>query len=278
MFYVYHQKYKNTELNSKKFLKDYDLTQRFLNLGLAHTFVGTKDHAKCFMTSEYLYNYFKENPIFDYTPIVSGYIKSIEQLLHIICKRYNIAQGVKFSKNLLTLNDYTEYLANNIDIIREDVRAEVNVIISCLNSYRIECRNNLFHKDSLKEWEKVDIIRNNTIFLYVALLGTIDMEIFGKYSNVFGILNSEYDSMFYSIEKNTNEYFSLKFNDKEYPIMRKEQRIQGLSFDKYGLINNTIKFQILDGDSNEEIELSRKYMPTEVWAVDAFGKKKKRIF
>ena len=60
--------------------------------------------------------------------------------------------------------------------------------------------------------------------------------------------------------------------------MRKEQRIQGLSFDKYGLINNTIKFQILDGDSNEEIELSRKYMPTEVWAVDAFGKKKSGFF
>ena len=44
------------------------------------TMLGSEDHAQSFITSEYLYCTLKDNNHFDYTSIVSGYLKAIEQL------------------------------------------------------------------------------------------------------------------------------------------------------------------------------------------------------
>lgn len=56
---------------------------------LFRAFVGKKDFSRSFITSEYLYKAVFDNPkdaAFDYTPIVSGYLKSIEQLIYEIIK------------------------------------------------------------------------------------------------------------------------------------------------------------------------------------------------
>lgn len=61
---------KDTEFMYKNFYEK----SRYLALG------GIKKFAQSFITSEYLYRIFKEGVSFDYTAVVSGYIKSVEQL------------------------------------------------------------------------------------------------------------------------------------------------------------------------------------------------------
>lgn len=53
---------------------NFNVLSRYLAL------TGTKKHAQSFITSEYLYRVFKEGTAFDYTSVISGYIKSVEQL------------------------------------------------------------------------------------------------------------------------------------------------------------------------------------------------------
>lgn len=63
----------------KKTIKD-----SFENVARYRALIGRKDFARSFVTSEYLYQTLKNNNIFDYTAIVTGYFKSIEQLLYLI--------------------------------------------------------------------------------------------------------------------------------------------------------------------------------------------------
>ena len=58
----------------------------FINNKLYHLFVCNSDFSKCFITSEYLYSIFKNGDKLDYTSIVSGYLKSIEQLIYELMK------------------------------------------------------------------------------------------------------------------------------------------------------------------------------------------------
>ena len=58
----------------------------FINNKLYHLFVCNADFSKCFITSEYLFSIFKNGDKLDYTSIVSGYLKSIEQLIYELMK------------------------------------------------------------------------------------------------------------------------------------------------------------------------------------------------
>ncbi len=46
--------------------------------------LGKKGFAKCFVTAEYLYTVFKNGEQFDYTSVVAGYLKAVEQLIYCI--------------------------------------------------------------------------------------------------------------------------------------------------------------------------------------------------
>ena len=78
-FLVNDVNFKQIEENSKQLISTYKLSQYYLQNRYENAFVGTSDYAKSFLTSEYLYRYFKGNPMFDYTPIVSGYLKSMHR-------------------------------------------------------------------------------------------------------------------------------------------------------------------------------------------------------
>lgn len=58
----------------------------FFDLERYRALTGKKDFAKSFITSEYLYQTLTSNNVFDLTAIVTGYFKSIEQLLYQILK------------------------------------------------------------------------------------------------------------------------------------------------------------------------------------------------
>lgn len=62
-FYVKNKNFKYVEENSRLLIRRYDLIQYFLSNKIETVFVGTSNFAKCFITSEYLYNYFENNPM-----------------------------------------------------------------------------------------------------------------------------------------------------------------------------------------------------------------------
>lgn len=264
--------FKQNEENSKQLINTYNLSQYFLQNKYENAFVGTSDYAKSFLTSEYLYRYFKGNPMFDYTPIVSGYLKSIEQLLFAILSSYYRSNGIHKDFSGYVLSKYIIDLQRERVFRRELVPAK-RFIIGCLNSYRTESRNNLFHKDYFNSWAKVEQIRKNTIFLYVVLLGSIDSPIIKNDSTVLDVLNIEYDKLFSLLDKQNDHIFSFELNNKEYSEMRKERRYEGLKFNENGLIMNTITFKKYDYDHCETVEISRANMPSAIWKTDSSGKK-----
>lgn len=59
----------------KKIQNNFETKQRSLAL------IGSEKFAQSFVTSEYLYRIFKEESVLDYTAVVCGYIKCVEQLI-----------------------------------------------------------------------------------------------------------------------------------------------------------------------------------------------------
>lgn len=274
-FHVEHKDFKSTEENSKKLISKYGLPHYFLDKGLQHSLVGKSHFAKSFMTSEYLFHYFKSNPMFDYTPIVSGYIKSIEQLLHVICTSYRNSKHSWKKMSSFTLGKYTQYLKDSKDIFRQELEPNKQIVIDCLDSYRVESRNHLFHKDYFDSWDRVKLIREGTIFLYVALLGSVDMSFFND--TTLGILDDKYNTLFYLLDKNKMASYSMVLAGKEYVNLKKETRTEGISYDRHGMVKTKIKFKKLEHDDYVEIVISPDNMPSALWVIDSYGNKIKQL-
>lgn len=61
---------------------DLDIINSNLEKGKAEVLLGKSDFAKSYLTSEYLYKVLVDNSNFDYTSVVAGYLKTIEQFLY----------------------------------------------------------------------------------------------------------------------------------------------------------------------------------------------------
>lgn len=194
------KRYNKLEKNTKDMLHDSDILEVFEINKLYRYLIGGADFAKSFITSEYLYKQYDCSDCFDYTAIVSGYLKSIEQLLFQIAsfsknKGYKIKNNGEKNKNGVYPPSIKEGKVYKIDFIDEnngcfdttigslthflnDNKTELilvddiykKVIIDCLDCYRVECRNDSFHLDNNYKWSRVDFIRWNTFLVYVFLL------------------------------------------------------------------------------------------------------------
>lgn len=202
---------KDIESRSKKLLTDSGVADTYSKRKLYKALVGKGDFAKSFLTSEYLYSQYNENDLFDYTAVVSGYLKSVEQLLTALVfgfadktfpgatenQFYRIKsngkkksdgkypessrkEGKVFKINLtIDKLDYVDTTMGSLIHFLDDNKQRImivdgeyqNTIIDCLHCYRIECRNDSFHMHNNYDWEKVKKIRHNTILLYIMLLG-----------------------------------------------------------------------------------------------------------
>lgn len=60
------------------------IKEAFFVYGYRDSLVGNADFAKSFVTSEYLFRSIKEGLSIDYTSVVVGYLKSVEQLLYLL--------------------------------------------------------------------------------------------------------------------------------------------------------------------------------------------------
>lgn len=268
--------YKQTEKESKKLIDEYRLVEFFLENKLEEAFIGSSKFAKSFLTAEYLFRYFEKNPMFDYTPIVSGYIKSIEQILHTICISYCSSKKMEKDMTKYTMGNYIDFLKNHSDIWREEVQEASNIIVKCLESYKIQDRNRLFHKDYFDDWKRVKAIRENTIFLYTVLLGATNKTVLKSNKETLSLIDYRYNELFSVLNNSTSNMYSMEIDGEEYSGLVKKQRSKGLEFYKHGVIKNEIVFENID--SNQRIKVSKNKMPEAIWETDICGKKTKKIW
>lgn len=203
------EKSPNLEKQSKELLIKGELLTQFEAKKMYKYLLGRSHIAKSFLTAEYLYQQYDSSDCFDYTAIISGYLKSIEQLLFTLAE-FSINKGhtIKYlggkntnnrypqknpkdkkpngeplrkpipyvdftSENLpcidTTIGSLTYYLEYNPELVLVETGLK-EIFFQCIRSYTDECRNGAFHKHNVYTWNRVELVRRNTIFLYILLL------------------------------------------------------------------------------------------------------------
>lgn len=146
---------------------------------------GNKDFAKSYLTSEWLYKQYSETIGLDNTFIVAGFIKSIEQLLWDIAFIKGKGKKIYTQAGEETIDDtyiettlgnleyfFTDY--NNLDLFESKDKFFSRYLRAQLSLWRERYRNGYFHKHNLENVERVKAIREETIFMYCLILGSVN--------------------------------------------------------------------------------------------------------
>lgn len=211
----------------------------FIENGLYKDLLGNEGFAKCFVTAEYQYHVFRQGNNFDYTSVVCGYLKAIEQLLYKFLKinldnptkdklwilsgknvpkakqrdgettRRNPATGkrqVVFNKEFehyfnITLSPMIWFLHDDENGWRLSVDGRKKVHKFLIN-FANDCRNDYFHKDNIDDYEAVVGIRNNTILLMYLLIGGYKMSgSIGEDKKLLGVQDDTFDILYKKIQE-----------------------------------------------------------------------------
>lgn len=246
---------------------------------------GDNGFSKCFITAEYLYTLTKNGGSFEYTSIVCGYLKSIEQLMYEIIKyklenqndndeilwikcvdkdKYsdNVRKNPKSKKYQYYQIKFKKEFEDNFDIslgsliyfFIDDINGwniqEIGkkAICRCFDDYRSICRNEHFHKDNIYCKKEADYIRDNTYMLIYYLLGAYNLK--GSKEDIlhyFNYADTSFDNFYRIISSTHGINFVLEFeNDKRINALRLINQPHTV-YDKHGNINNSsIEFIELD--------------------------------
>lgn len=165
----------------------------FFSENLSDALIGKANFAKSFITSEYLFRILKDGLSIDYTSVVVGYLKSVEQLLYLLyisafegkagmiywdrCNRtekfdasnsnqyrydpYNLEK--KWMQERYYHKKKTENNAPEFGELTKFIRYNEQLwrvseggkeyIYKCLDDFRNSCRNSHFHKDNIDALE-----------------------------------------------------------------------------------------------------------------------------
>lgn len=174
----------------KDFNVDYEtLKYNYLERQLWRTMISDNNFAISFITSEWFYNMYQLTENLDLTTVVSGYLKSIEQLLFAIIK---LSEGSGITVKVKD-KGVVELTKDNEDIIDTTLWALENVIkhndkILVINKYAKNClleiidnwrgkqRNGYFHKHNLHSLDKAEEIRQTALQLYFLILGSFSIK------------------------------------------------------------------------------------------------------
>ena len=221
---------------------DYEILDRnFKQRGLYKALLGTEGFAKCFITAEYQFQVFKQGYSFDYTSVVCGYLKAVEQLLYKLlqinlnfpsqeelwikknnnsiipkdrCVRGETVRPnpktkkpqVVFKREFedcfdITLKPMIWFLYDNINGWEISDEGRTNVRDFLLN-FATDCRNDHFHKENIDDFDMVSRIRNDAILIFYLLLGGYKLT--GDYQNdmdELGINDDSFDRMYKKIQE-----------------------------------------------------------------------------
>lgn len=197
-----------TELDYNELVEDYDnqssddrlypnvydiIFDNYINKNRYSVLLGERDFAESFFTAEWLFVNYPGSEKLDNTYVVSGYLKSIEQLLWNII--FIIGKGKKIgsynNENIIydddsiytTLGDFSKFLKtyrNDSDDIcdpsidNRSKRFVLDYLRTQIEDFRIKHRNGYFHKDNL-DADRVHEIRMKTLLLYCLILGSLNI-------------------------------------------------------------------------------------------------------
>lgn len=222
--------------------EDYTIVRKnFIGRGLYKALLGNAGYAKCFITAEYQYKVFKSGNNFDYTSVVCGYLKFIEQLIYKLTKirlhyndghdlwiksrslkkkqREKLADAIRMNPDpksnatqILHKKEYESYFDITLNPLIWFIHDDDNgwlisdnsrtVIHKLLRNFADECRNDHFHKDNIDVYDIVTCIRNNTLLLAAVLLGGYKLT--GNYLSdcqELGIDDDSFDKMYKKIQE-----------------------------------------------------------------------------
>lgn len=261
------------------------LNESFIKNKLYQAICGKDNFAKSFITSEYLFHTVGNKELFDYTSVICGYTKSIEQLLYrllqinltsssnrklwikpsvakdkippsVIAEKHPSYEGIliPFKK------EYEQYFSNimlspMIDFLEHNwngwkvSNTSKNYIIECLRDYARSCRNEHFHKDNIYDFKTVERIRNNTILVFYYLLGGYRLtNSHEKDILELGIESHSFDRLYNRFQEipRGNYRFILQFNEKTINVVRLfDQELP--QYDKNGSLNQSaIYFKLVE--------------------------------
>ena len=286
--------YPNIEMDSNRLIQKSGLFYKFIKHKLYKALVGTSDYAKSFLTSEYLYHQFSNNDMFDYTAIVSGYLKSVEQLMYQIILQYTDKRdkngklyrvGSRSNKTTLTSDHLSNHkivatMGNLIYFFKDDYPETINiedankaVFINCLELYLSECRNQSFHKHNNYDWNRVERIRNNTFVMYLLLLGACASEDDEKNIKHFSIVRDDrLERLYYCLRQKEMYTFKIKMpNEDKYLYATRIAEREFPSFTEYGLLDNfSIQIRCTEKLSSpmaesRDLVITRECIPDEVF-------------
>lgn len=158
--------------------------KNYIDRGLWKAMVGESNFAISFIASEWNFQMYQMTENLDLTGVVTGYLKSIEQLIWTIIgfqtqKSFSIKskQGglIEYSaenENVIdsTLWSLEQVIKHNSWMFEVNYHARV-YLIDAIDDWRKKHRNGYFHKHNLQSIEKAKEIRNQTLQLYFLILG-----------------------------------------------------------------------------------------------------------
>lgn len=261
------------------------LRTNFIERGLYKSLVGSENFAKSFYTSEYLFIIIKEGQNLDYTSVVSGYLKSIEQLIYkllMINLEHPNGENLWIKKNRKYLDEIEHYIRDNpqkkkskqIAFVKDlkdyydttlismiwflnDNQKGWNVsqrgkrnINKLLKNYAKDCRNDNFHKDNIIEYENVVKIRENTIMLLFLILGGYKLS--GNTRDdldLLGVIDNSFDNLFRKLSelpKSASKFIIVFPNEKPIYAIRNYHDDVVCYDDDASISNKGIKFTKVD--------------------------------
>lgn len=164
------------------------IDEAFFDQGLRNSIVGGNEFAHSFLTSEYLYKTITGGLSIDYTAVVVGYLKSVEQLLYLYYlsaygpnthltywDQYNNSKKFDPTKPFFRYEPYNQnqqwmqrkyrhkkgvgdnapeigkliYFLRYYDLAWNISEDGKEYVFACLDDYRDSCRNSLLHKDNI---------------------------------------------------------------------------------------------------------------------------------
>ena len=281
-------------INGKAAIQDLEyIDRRFNGLKLYQSLFGGSDYARCFLTSEYLFESLNrvDGYSVDYTSVTAGYFKSIELIL------LKLMQATFYHKNheelYIDISDTRK--TKNIDqedIIRKNGKKKIkfkkefeqffntemgalisflidnkdgwyvsgqtrNTIKEILQNYKNYCRNEHFHKDIISSVEDVEGIRHNTMLCIYYLLGSY--KITGNDEEdrrLLECVDDTYDRLYREITRLPvgHNYYYMQFENEDIKKAYRLFNQERVEYDKEGNIISKIWFADIDEFNFENVK------------------------
>ena len=183
------------------------LIKQFIDKKYYQVLLGRCDFAESFVTAEWMYDSMKKAKAIDLSVVALGYFKAIEQLLFEIIKLYHT--GPALNEDDYTLGSIATYY-KRFNSYADGIRPFTKSYIKEAVFHYKDIRNGYSHKHNIKNPEKIEEIRNETLLLIFLILGSHKLSENQLMS--LGYVERSYENDFY----NLCEYMNYHAGDAFY--------------------------------------------------------------